>query len=563
MDEAVNLAEQTRASGTNLRGRRALALLVYLALSWFFFGRGLPGHPIRYHIGVNTDEPEMVWLLVWWPHAIAHGLNPFLTKARWAPYGFNLAWTTCIPLASLLVAPLTEAFGPVTSLNVICLLSLPIAAWCAFVLCESIGGDYWPALLGGFIFGFSPSLFGQLLFARLQIILIFPVPLAVYLAVGRLHGEISAERFVAMLALVLSAQFYFSTETFATMTMFGAVAIGLAWLDGSADNQSARVEPRLSIGFSYLIALAVISPYVYFMLFGGRPYDGPIWSGRMLSADLLNFLIPSPNNAIGLIPWFDSISASFNRGVSAEQGAYLSLPLVIVAALYARRHWREPLGKLLADSLIIILVLSLGGELVVGGVRTPIVLPWRMAAVSVLKNAAPVRFVAYAFLILAMMTSSWLSNLSIKPPLKLAIGAVIFAFLLPNPSAAFWVQPARTPAFFADGSYRDNLSRDEIVLILPFWPRNDSMRWQAETHMYFRMAQGAGPWPAEFRDWPIMDAFYQRSWMPDAPEQFKAYVIAHRVAAVIIADDDCRCGKTPRPGLALLRCGLAEWRSIG
>ena len=54
----------------------------------------------------------MMWSLVWWPHAMANGINPLLTTAIWAPSGFNLAWGTCIPLASILASPLTLTLDP-------------------------------------------------------------------------------------------------------------------------------------------------------------------------------------------------------------------------------------------------------------------------------------------------------------------------------------------------------------------------------------------------------------------------------------------------------------------
>lgn len=108
------------------------ALVLYLALSCLFFGRGLIGHFYTYHIGAGADPPLMIWFLTWWPHAIANRLNPFLTHAYWAPSGFNITWSTSIPLISLIAAPVTAMLGSIANLNIFCLLSLPVAAWCTF-----------------------------------------------------------------------------------------------------------------------------------------------------------------------------------------------------------------------------------------------------------------------------------------------------------------------------------------------------------------------------------------------------------------------------------------------
>jgi hypothetical protein len=522
-----------------LRDRYSVgALGLYLALSLLFFGRGLIGHFSTFHIGEGADPPLMMWFLVWWPHAIAIGLNPIITHAFWAPVGLNLTWSTSIPLVSLLATPLTASLGPVATLNILCLLSLPFSAWCAFVLCRYVSGNYWTSMLGGYIFGFCPTLLGQLLFGRLHAVWVFPVPLAVYLLVRRFRGEITARRFTILLSLVLVIEFLISPEIFVTMAVFLGTALTLAWWLNTGRLRESLVGIIVAVGCGYIAALVAMSPYLYYAFFSYRPYADPIWNNRMVWADLVNFFIPSPVNEFGRLRWFEAVSAFFNAGVPSEEVAYLSLPLMVIATLYARRHWREPVSRLLAGSLVIILVCSLGPFLVVRGHQTKIALPWIVirTAVPVLKSAATVRFGLYAFLVLAIITSLWLATAEIKPYLKFAIGGAVLLFLLPNLSAAYWIQPAQDPAFFRTGLYRNYLREGETVFILPFWPRNDAMLWQAETHLYFRMAGGPGPWPVTIRNWPIVEAFMRQTYVPNAPEWFKAYMVDHGVSTIIVAD---------------------------
>ena len=68
------------------------AFAFYLALSIAFFGRALLRHLSDFYFGIGVDPGLLMWSLVWWPHAIAHGLNPLLTKVIWAPSGYNFAW---------------------------------------------------------------------------------------------------------------------------------------------------------------------------------------------------------------------------------------------------------------------------------------------------------------------------------------------------------------------------------------------------------------------------------------------------------------------------------------
>ncbi len=141
-----------------------------------FLWTELFGHISTFHIGEGPDPELMMWFLAWWPYSLAHHVNPFVTHTIWVPTGFNVTWSTSIPLLSLIAAPLTSAFGPILSLNVLCILGLTLSAWSAFVLCRYVSGTYAGSLLGGYIFGFSPMVLAQLLYARLHSIWLFPFP---------------------------------------------------------------------------------------------------------------------------------------------------------------------------------------------------------------------------------------------------------------------------------------------------------------------------------------------------------------------------------------------------
>jgi hypothetical protein len=100
-------------------GRLTVVFLLYVTISVLCFGIRILPHPILNCVGVSssvsTDWSVFIWAMVWWPHAIAHGLNLFITQALWAPLGFNLAWGTFVPGLSLLAFPITHYFGPVAA----------------------------------------------------------------------------------------------------------------------------------------------------------------------------------------------------------------------------------------------------------------------------------------------------------------------------------------------------------------------------------------------------------------------------------------------------------------
>lgn len=509
---------------------------LYLTLSLVVFGRGLLGAFTTTHLGVGEDPPLMMWFLVWWPHAIANGLNPVLTRAIWAPSGFNLTWQTSIPLISIVAAPITAILGPIGALNLLCLLSIPITAWCAFILCRYVSGSYGASILGGFIFGFSPFMLSQLKFGHLHTLYAFPIPLSLYLAARLFNREIAVRRFILLLGLLLMAEFLFSIEVFATMTIFAMTTFAIAWLLGKGEVRGRLTGMIAPLAISYCLALIAVSPLLY-CFFAIRFQSEPIWPVAKWSADLFNFLIPTPVNLLGIVPVFDRISGPFNGGNVPESSGYIAVPLIVAVAAFVRRNRGEMLGRVLIDALIVIVLCSLGPFLVVGGKQTRIGLPWALLQVPVLNNAEPARFSMYIHLDLAILVSLWIARASLKPALKGAAGAAIVVFMLPNMTGGFWTSSATVPEFFRAGLYRKYLARDETVVMIPWGPRGESMLWQAMARMYFRMAGGAGPPPKEFRFWPIVEALTVQRWVPDAPAQLDGFITSHNVGAVIVEDE--------------------------
>jgi hypothetical protein len=513
------------------------AFAFYLALSLFFFGRGLLENSSPYIIGKGPDPGVFVWLMAWWPHAIDHGLNPFLARTIFAPGGANLAWALCDPLAMLLVLPLTLTAGPIVAHNAVMLLAPALAGWAAFVMCRYLAGSYWPAWLGGFIFGFSPYILGGML-GHEQIVLVFPIALIVWIVLRRLAGEISARRFVAAMVVLLIIQFGCFIEGFATAAVSGAIALGLALLFTAGDARRRLWLLVPSLAAAYAIAAVLLSPFLYFMFAGGFQH-GVIFTPWLFSADLLGFIVPTPLNAFGRVHLLAAMTVNFRTNLF-EAGPYIPLPLFLIVALYARSHWRTPTGRLLLDLLMIIGVLTMGPWLEIAG-RITIGLPWLVLGdLPLLNKALPVRLSVYVFLLLAIIVSIWFSSTTIRPRRKWLLGSAIVLLGLPNLAEGYWVQPVDLPPFFSTAAYRHYLTPGEVVLSLPFGWRSDSMLSQASTDMYFKQAGGyvsyAPLMPYEYAQWPIAMGLYNAAGVPDACGQLKAFLASHSVGAIIAVD---------------------------
>jgi hypothetical protein len=536
----MNAPVRKAADVSGFRGA-AGALFIYLALSTLFFGRTLSGGLSSFYVGNGPDPPQSIWFLAWWAHALAHRVNPLFTHALWAPGGFNLAWTTNIPLAAGLMLPVTRTLGAVAAYNILCLLCPAVVGLAAFVLCRHIVREFAPSLFGGFIFGFSPYVVCKLL-GDIDLALVPMLPLAVYLTLRRLDGTIRRGKFVVLLALLLVAQFLLFIEVFATMTLCAAIAIAVGLLV-TGESERRRIRALIApIALGYVLAMILLAPYLYYLFAFGFPH-GAIWSTRAGSIDLLNFLVPVPTNALGRLDSMRAISVNFRAGIY-DTDAYLGLTL-IVAIVMARRRWHEPAVRMLTLFATAIGVLAMGSWMQLGG-RLIVPMPWMIvSAVPLIAKAVPARLAVYMFLAIAILCAIWMSGrpdgTSNHPAIRWLAATLVALSFLPCLDASFWATPLAVPEFFSAEVYRQFLQPNETVVILPYGFEGDGMLWQALSAFNFQMAGGytgfAPPIPAEYERWPIVNALYDVAPIPDAGGQFKAFLKSHDVGAVIFAGE--------------------------
>jgi hypothetical protein len=515
-----------------------LAGLIFLLLSLSYLGRGLRGSLSTSYLGQGTDPPMFMWFLQWWRYALENRVNPFLTKLLWAPQGFDLAWATFIPLPSWFAMPLLRTIGSSAAYNILCMLAPPLAALTAYMLCRRITAAFWASLLGGYIFGFSPYMLGQIL-SHLHLVTAFPVPLVVLAGLRRLDEDISAKRFATELAMLLVAQFLCSVELFATLTLVGGFALLLAIVLFPGETRARLVQLIAPTAAAYVLASVILSPYLYYLLALGTPH-GPIWTPDRFSADVIGFLVPTETFALGTLHSALAITREFTVNLP-EDGAYVGIPMLVMVELYRRRHWTSPQGKFLTIMLAAVAVAAMGPVLHIGG-RQSIPLPWALfTRLPLIANILPVRFMMYAFLVLGVMLATWLASPSVSVAAKYVATALIALSLMPNPSAGFWVSELRVPEFFSSGAYRNELLRGETILALPFGKQGNSMYWQAKSDMYFKMAGGwTGVTPFQFARMPVVNFFEGADDLPEPVDQLKTYLARFGVTAIVADPTDPR-----------------------
>lgn len=517
------------------RHQAITALALYLAISVGYFGLHVLPHIASANVGLGdwSDPTVNMWSMAWWPYALLHGLNPLVTHVLFVPDRINLAATspTLCPLAGLLGLPITIAFGPIVSYNVLMLASPAVAAFFTFLLCRYITGNFVASLFGGYVFGFSPYFLGHLQ-GHLQLVMIFPIPAMVHLVLRLIDERISQRRFIVLMALLLAALFLTVSEITLTFVALGAVALAVAFALAPSERQriTGTVKPILIAG---VIALVIVSPMIYYELQGIVKFGTNI--GDIDGSDALGFLIPPNLVRLGQGPFAALSSASNISGSDAEAVTYVGLPLALIVTRYTTNRWRLPLTKILFTMLAIVVVLILGSYLHIGGYTT-ISLPWRLLDRGLLTDVIPLRLAIYMFLLVAVIFALWLAQprAGMLGLGKWAVAAVSVAFLVPNLGAGLWRGQDFNPRFFTTHEYRRVLTRGENVLILPFGQLGDSMLWQADTGMWFRLAGGyINPsYPGDYQADPLFP--YLLSNAQPNPQSLHAFLDQRHIGAVIV-----------------------------
>ncbi len=542
-----------RAVAGRRRGQHLLALLAYGGLSLAMFGPWILGRMTTWFLSASTQDGSIfIWMFRWWPHAITHGINPLHTTVAWAPTGINLAWVTSVPLPAVALSPVTAVSGPFFSFNLVELAAPALAAWTAYLLCRHLAGAFLPALAGGFFFGFSPYLIDEFGMGHPNLSLVFLVPLAAYLVVRLLDGSLPARLVIPLLGVVLGAQLYISTETFATLTLMG----GLFALIGLAAGPLWRQRLRAAIGpvaGAYAVAAVLGIPLFYALAAWPRPYKpilfATIGHGAQSGGDFLRYLIPGRFTLL----WDGSHWGGYGNPW------YLGVPLIALLVVFAVTERRRRSTWLLAAGLLVTLVLSIGDTVAVFGAH---ILPWRLAAaLPLLSSAQPGRLVVYAFLLIAVMVARWLARPR-RLVLRAALAAAAALVILPNFPGDVWASRVPVPGFLTQGIYHRYLRPGEIVWIVD--PHHDrQMIWQARTGFSFRLAGGFfGVTPSGLPTPPsaAMQAHLGTGAITGASvADIRAFLAGHRVGAVLMAEQprgsDARRVLAAATGVAGVRSG--------
>jgi uncharacterized membrane protein (UPF0136 family) len=528
--------------------RFLLVCVVAFAVVVLLVGPGVLAHPDRAAVGLNpaSDFQIMTWSLEWWPWALGHGVDPLHTSLLWAPSGFSTLWMTTIPAPALLAAPLTLAAGPLVSYNVLMLLSIPLAAGAAYLLCFELSGSFLASLAGGLLFGLSPYMLGHTLSQHLNLVFVFPLPLVALFCVRYVRRKTRARRFVPVVALLLLLELGSSLELFSDLTLF--VTLGLAFVvifGGAQRGRYLRLAGLLAL--AYVVLLPVLVPIALVAL--GGAHGALRFAPASYAVDAANLIVPTPTLLAGALHGVRAISVHFVGNIG-EQDGYLGLPLILLALVALVREWRR--GAWIAGALLLCaLIFSFGPTLTVAG-HPLFSLPFALAHLPIFSDALPARLSLFAALCAAALAALCLSRIG-RRWLRYGTLVLVLASLLPNfwpPShlAGAWAISNRfaysTPqvptGFVADPVWRRLISPGASVLVLPTGDRTAASWWQVESGMRFDLAVPATPFaPPALADQPMVQALVNNNLRtldgtPLAAARLRAFLLADHISAILM-----------------------------
>ena len=360
---------------------RHLALLVVylaagIALTW---PRATYLH--RHLLPETRDVSGYVWDLWWTAHQIVHLGNPWFTSHMAAPVGIQLGFDTTMPLAGLIMTPVTLAFGPSAAFS---LLTIVLPGLLCYVMYRA--ARLWlaepGAIAAGALFGLSSMLAWQD-WEHLNIALgtlFLPMTLEAAVRLRRRPGL----RQGVILGVVLGASLLVNQES-AVMAGLLAAAVLLPWLIRRPD--AARLR---ALAGGAVVALAVASPQLIAMIqqavAGGASVSAHVLAhtGKSYGVGLYDLFAPSQRVANFGLSSVATAAASAD-GRIGEGMPMFGVVLTVLALFGLAVSWRRRSAWLLAALWLGCAWLALGAVLWIGKTpRVPFLARWNGERVSLI-----------------------------------------------------------------------------------------------------------------------------------------------------------------------------------
>jgi hypothetical protein len=469
-----------------------VVLAVFVGLAGLLFRHAWADPGDRW-IGLPGDPPLFMWYLRWIPYAISHGLNPVFTDFMNFPDGVNLMWNTAVPLPALLLTPLTLSIGPTATYNVLMTMGVALSGWCAYLMLRR-HTSHRAAFAGALVYGFSPYILAHAT-AHPNLPTAFGPPLFVILLeeilVTQRRPPWKSGALLGGLALV---QLLTSEELLASSVLVAGLGTLLLMILHPRAVAPRAVHAVKALAVAAALSLTLASGPLLFQFFGPqRVESGALWGPGTFVTDAWGMVVPTEQQFIHPDSATEVTAKFTDACCPAEHNAYLGAPLILVMLTATVVWWRRPAVRFTGLLAAIVIVLSMGNRLHVGGDVTDIPLPFALVAdIPVLKNFLAGRLMLYVFLAGAFLVAVTLDRAREGLGKSMAVLGAGLVLLTIAPDPSFPATQVRVPEFFRSASV-ERIPKGSVALVAPF-SRDTStaepMLWQARADMRYRMPSG-------------------------------------------------------------------------
>ena len=362
---------QARSAGHRRVPRQLALLAVYLAA-----GIAVTWPRVTYITGRlprTRDVANYVWSLQWMAHQLIHLGNPWFTTHLAAPAGVQLGFDTTLPLAALIMTPVTLAFGPSAAFTVLCVVTPGLACYVMYRAAR-----LWLAAPGaiaaGALFGLSSMLAWQAWY-HLNVglgTLFLPMALEAAVRLRRRPGR----RQGIILGLVIGGAVLINQGS-AVLAAALAGVILLPWLirpGAGADPAPAPARVKITtVALAAVVAGVAASPQLVAMaqqkLAGGASIAPGLLTRTygLYQVGLPTLFAPSPRLRVFGLGGLSS--AAYHYSQPAETVATFGALLTVLALAGLAVGWRRGPLRWFALLWAADAALALGPSLIIGTTR--------------------------------------------------------------------------------------------------------------------------------------------------------------------------------------------------
>ena len=405
-----------------------LALAIYCLLTIVYFYPCLS--TMNTHvIGPGEDNMSGFWDLWWANDMVLHG-DQSLTFAHhvYYPQGTSLYYIAWSFYSLAVLYPLRLFLGPVSAYNIIVLHTFPLAGLGAFFLVRYLTRNSWLALLGGFLFAFSPFHFVRAQH-HYHINNIQFVPFFVLYYIRAVKENTRKYLILATLFFLLNAASDWN------YMFFGLYFVVFSYIYLAIRNRRLIMPDLIKKSATItLIPILILSVWlVPMMKIGLTNKEVNLPGHRSFVADLVGLYLPNFYHWLGSLGPLAKINAMYQGNVW-ECVSYLGLATIVLVAVTFNRLVRPAAPYFLAA--IAFLIMALGAYPHLAGQAIPIRLPDQvLSQMPFFSNLrAPVRFMTYVYLfwsiIVVMAFQRLLGSVSTpRPRLVLSVLVPLLLFL--------------------------------------------------------------------------------------------------------------------------------------